>query len=172
MIDTYIYDKVSNNVDCRLLWDVLKIEIREATIIYCKSKSKFKRESRRSLEKELQDLSSHRDSLDITDESLDKRINDIEKELEQMYKQKAKGAQIRSREKWVELGEQNNSYLLGLEKQRQDKKYISKLLDENNKVIKDQGEKYLTQLRTTMKNIIRRKKQMKFLQKYIFLIQN
>jgi hypothetical protein len=38
MIDTYIYDKVNNNVDCRLLWDVLKIEIREATIIYCKSK--------------------------------------------------------------------------------------------------------------------------------------
>jgi hypothetical protein len=51
LIDKYIYDKVSNNVDCPLLWDVLKIEIREATIIYCKSKSKFKRESRRSLEK-------------------------------------------------------------------------------------------------------------------------
>jgi predicted membrane chloride channel (bestrophin family) len=47
-----------NNVDCRLLWDVLKIDIREATIIYCKSKSKFNREARRSLEKELQDLSS------------------------------------------------------------------------------------------------------------------
>jgi septation ring formation regulator EzrA len=74
--------------------------------IYCKSKSKFNREARRSLEKELQDLSAHRDSLDITDESLDKRINDIEKELEQIYNQKAKGAQIRSREKWLELGEQ------------------------------------------------------------------
>jgi 50S ribosomal subunit-associated GTPase HflX len=45
---------------------------------------------------------------------LDKRINDIEKELEQIYIQKAKGAQIRSREKWVELGEKNNSYFLGL----------------------------------------------------------
>ena len=110
---------------------------RSKKIIYCKSKSKFKREAKRSLEK---DLSSHRDSLDITDESLDKRINDIEKELEPIYSQKAKGAQIRSREKWVELGEKNNSYFLYLEKQRQVKKSISKLLDENNKVIKEQGE--------------------------------
>ena len=116
LIDKYIYDKVNNNVDCRLLWDVLKIEIREATIIYCKSKSKFKREARRSLEKELQDLSSHRDSLDITDESLDKRINDIEKELEQIYNQKAKGVQIRSREKWVELGEKKKFILFGFRK--------------------------------------------------------
>jgi hypothetical protein len=38
------------------------------------------------------------------------------------------------------LGEKNNSYFLGLEKQRQVKKSISKLLDENNKVIKEQGE--------------------------------
>jgi hypothetical protein len=38
------------------------------------------------------------------------------------------------------LGEKNNSYFLGLEKQRQAKKSISKLLDENNKVIKEQGE--------------------------------
>jgi hypothetical protein len=49
-------------------------------------------------------------------------------------------AQIRSREKWVELGEKHNSYFLGLEKQRQVKKSISKLLDENNKVIKEQWE--------------------------------
>jgi hypothetical protein len=38
------------------------------------------------------------------------------------------------------LGEKNNSYFLGLEKQRQVKKSISKLLDENKKVIKEQGE--------------------------------
>jgi hypothetical protein len=38
------------------------------------------------------------------------------------------------------LGEKNDSYFLGLEKQRQVKKSISKLLDENSKVIKEQGE--------------------------------
>jgi hypothetical protein len=47
---------------------------------------------------------------------------------------------ITSREKLVELGENNNSYFWGLEEQRQVKKSMSKLLDENNKVIKEQGE--------------------------------
>ena len=36
--------------------------------------------------------------------------------------------------------EKNYSYFLGLEKQRQVKKSTSKLLDENNNVIKEQGE--------------------------------
>jgi hypothetical protein len=58
---------------------------------------------------------------------LDKRINDIEKELEQIYNQRAKGAQITSREKLVELGENNNSYFWGLEEQRQVKKSASLL---------------------------------------------
>jgi hypothetical protein len=48
-----------------------------------------------------------------------------EHSVSQIYIQKAKGAQIRSREKWVELGEKNNSYFLGLEKQRQVRKSIS-----------------------------------------------
>ena len=141
-------------------------------MIYCKSKSKFKREARRYLEKELQDLSSHRDSLDNTYESIEKRINVIEKELEQIYNQKAKGAKIRSREKWVELGEKNNSYFLGLEKQRQVKKSISKLLDEHNKVIKEQGEILNTIKDYYEKLYTSKKKQMKFHQKNIFLIQN
>jgi hypothetical protein len=37
----------------------------------------------------------------------------------------------------VEYGEKNNSYFLGLEKQRQIKKSISKLIDENNEIITD-----------------------------------
>jgi hypothetical protein len=45
---------------------------------------------------------------------------------------------IRCREKWVEYGEKNNSYFLGLEKQRQIKKSINKLINENNEIITDQ----------------------------------
>ena len=58
--------------------------------------------------------------------------------MTKIYDQKAKGAQIRSREKWVELGEKNNAYFLGLEKQRQVKKSINKLSDDNGNIITDQ----------------------------------
>ena len=70
------------------------------------------------------------------------------------------------------MGEKNNSYFLGLEKQRQVKKSISKLLDENNKVIKEQGEILNTIKDYYEKLYTSKKKQMKFHQKNIFLIQN
>jgi hypothetical protein len=38
----------------------------------------------------------------------------------------------------VEFGGRNNSYFLGLEKQRQIKKSINELIDENNEKITDQ----------------------------------
>ena len=43
----------------------------------------------------------------------------MEKDLEKEYGIKAKGAQIRSRIKWIEEGEKNTNYFLSLEKQRQ-----------------------------------------------------
>lgn len=44
-----------------------------------------------------------------------------------MFINKAKGAFIRSKAKWLEKGEQNSSYFFKLEKQRQTKNSINKL---------------------------------------------
>ena len=63
--------------------------------------------------------------------------NEIDK-LEQIYEQKTKGGQIRSREKWVEIGEKINAYFLGLQKKRQLKKSITKLLDDEGNIITNQ----------------------------------
>jgi hypothetical protein len=60
-----------------------------------------------------------RDNQSEENDNLNKVIHNIEIELVKIYDQKAKGAQIRCREKWVEYGGKNNSYFLGLEKQRQ-----------------------------------------------------
>ena len=45
--------------------------------------------------------------------------------------EKAKGAFICSRARWLEEAEKNTSYFFGLEKQRQTKKKIKKLLINN-----------------------------------------
>ena len=80
------------------MWDVLKIEIRDHTIMYCKNKSKLNRQERRSLQKELNAKLAKRDSMNVKDKNLNDHINLSEIKLETIYKEKAKGAQVRARE--------------------------------------------------------------------------
>jgi len=110
------YLNTKKTIDIRLIWDTLKIEIREITSVYCRNKAKSTRENLRNLEKDLEFKIKLKDGLQYNDENLDKDINDLEHKISKIYENKAKGAQVRSREKWVELGEKNNSYFLGLEK--------------------------------------------------------
>ena len=42
----------------------------------------------------------------------------IKQQLDQLYETIVKGYHVRSRAKWVECGERNTSYFLGLEKAR------------------------------------------------------
>ena len=60
----------------------------------------------------------------------------LKAKLDEQYKVKAKGYQIRSRAKWVELGEQSTRYFLGLEKSRQNQNCICSLTDRNGKITK------------------------------------
>jgi hypothetical protein len=59
--------------------------------------------------------------------------------LSKLYSDKVKGAQIRSRIKWVEEGEKTTKFFLGLEKARQTRKNITALKDNKGKLIKDQS---------------------------------
>jgi hypothetical protein len=52
LIDSYLNTK--KTIDIRLLWDTLKIEIREITSVYCRNKAKSTRENLRNLEKDLE----------------------------------------------------------------------------------------------------------------------
>jgi DNA polymerase elongation subunit (family B) len=90
---------------CRLLWDALKVKIREITMTFSKLKVKETRELARTLEKTLEDKLAYSDTAVIYNAMLNNEIYKLEKEMEQIYEQKAKDAQIRSRKKWVEYGE-------------------------------------------------------------------
>ena len=49
-------------------------------------------------------------------------VNNTQNELNNLIAQKAKGAAVRSRARWMEYGENNNKYFLGLEKRNREKK--------------------------------------------------
>ncbi len=58
----------------------------------------------------------------------------LKKELDDLYLDRAAGAQVRSKVKWVEEGERSTSYFLAVEKQRQSGNSI--------KALKENGEMY------------------------------
>lgn len=54
--------------------------------------------------------------------NLIQKVENIENEIGKLYNEKIKGKRIRARVKWVEEGEKNSAYFLGMEKSRQSKK--------------------------------------------------
>ena len=60
---------------------------------------------------------------------LNKKLEITIKRLDKLYTEKTKGRQIRSRVKWIEEGEKNTAFFLGLEKTRQTKKAMNELYD-------------------------------------------
>ena len=57
-----------------LLWDALKVEIREITPVYFKDKAKSTRENLRNLEKDLEFKIKLKDGLQCDDENLHKKM--------------------------------------------------------------------------------------------------
>ena len=62
VIDKYLIQYHNNNIDIRILWDAMKVEIREVTTMYCKNKSKLSGELGHKLESELEKYIRIRDN--------------------------------------------------------------------------------------------------------------
>ena len=130
--------------DLAILWDLFKIEVRDVTVEFCKTKAKFKKNEIESLEVKLKQLYKIHDgnkgvNKDLNDTNhISKQIEEIEEKLGKLYQDKINGAKIRARVKWFEDGEKNTKYFLGLEKSRQTRKNITILKDENGSLIRDQ----------------------------------
>jgi exonuclease III len=114
----------------RLVWELIKINVKEYSIQYCKKNNKKTVKKEVELQKSINRLEEIIDSM--SDANMQK--NDLihekgvkELELNDLYDQKVKGAQIRSKAEWVEQGERSNKYFLGLEKQRQKNNVIKQL---------------------------------------------
>ena len=142
----------TDNIDPRIHWEEIKCAVRAASIQYCKTRARKKREREKYLTKKLQELEQQLYDLnpDIVQE-----YDNIKKEFENLYDEKAKGAMLRSRARWIAQGEKNTKYFFGLEKRNFTMQTITQLdvgkkdLIENPKEIQGEIFKYYKSLYTS-----------------------
>ena len=138
--ETYAYTCVyySDSVSKRLFWEMLKMEIRAATISFSKSKAKstYRREMeiRRQLDV-LDDIICNNFYSSEIDLVL-KEFDNLKTELQFIYDKKGMAAIFRSKCRWIEMGERPTKDFFNVEKRNYIKKTITELRMEDETVIK------------------------------------
>lgn len=89
-------------------WEFLKFKIRTATISFSKKLNRVRKEKEQNI---FQEISRCCNSPDPNSQEL----MELQTRLDNMYLQRAQGAFVRSRAKWIEAGEKN-SYFGNLER--------------------------------------------------------
>jgi hypothetical protein len=143
------------DVSKSLLWEYLKLRIKQYSISYCIERSKGRKTKVKELEENIDKL----DKLigENVDENYIQQRKVLKQELDIFYEEKANGAHIRSRAKWVEEGERSTAYFLGIEKNRQTNNVIDSLKDTkgivqtNDETILEIAKEYYSNLYKTTK---------------------
>lgn len=129
----------------RLLWELIKINVKEYSIAYCKSRRKRQIRDELMLQSEIDDVRRKIECLnenhdDVYRKNLIDTKCELEEKLSKHYDDRVKGAQIRSRAQWVEEGEKNSRYFINLEKERQGNGVIYKLKQKNGNIIDEEND--------------------------------
>ena len=124
-----VTNEYKDNVKYSLLWEYLKFRFKEETISYCIRKASVMRDKVVETESKLQEIDEeitlkNEDHLQTTRRQLKQTLDDI-------FKERSLGYQIRSRANWIEQGEKSTSYFLHLENKRQSNNIIYTLKDKN-----------------------------------------
>ena len=125
-------DEYGNFVSRSQLWEYIKSLVKKHTIKYCVMKANARRDQIAELELKIDKLDQ-----DIKVTKCPKLYDERKKmklDLDNLYKDKCKGYQIRSRAKWVEQGESSSAYFCNLEKGRQSSNCILSLKDKSGLV--------------------------------------
>ena len=113
-------------------WETFKMKVKEFSIRYSKASLNEERKKTNNLEKELNDIETG----NSTNINMNRK-REIEKELDKLYEHKAKGAQIRSKAKWIADGEKNTKFFLSLEKAHQQNNTIRELKTRDGNVFEN-----------------------------------
>jgi hypothetical protein len=116
------------NLDKGLIWELIKIRVKEFSIQYCCHRSKRNEIETKILESKLIMIDNDL-KVNCNDEALKLSRKFIKEQLDAIYVRKGIGAQIRSKVQWVEEGERSTSYFLAIENHRQGNNAIKALKD-------------------------------------------
>ena len=120
-----LYDEKYNYLEDKgLKWELIKSEIRSFTVPYCVKMKKLRIAYKMELEHKLHNLLP---KLDSNNEDAREEFYSTKNELEQIEQKESIGVIIRSKARWVEDGEKNTKFFLGLEKRNSVNKVISQL---------------------------------------------
>ena len=139
MMNKAIAESIKNNshLDPHLKWEMVKIDISEKSQQY----SRLAHLNRKS---KLDDLISELNVLEeaynynTDNKELEEKIRSTKAELELFQHYKTKGAQIRAGIKWIEEGERNTKFFLGLEKTRSKANLINSVIDADGKEVRNE----------------------------------
>ena len=131
-IDNFLSNETNNSPQRK--WELLKAEIKSLTIQFCTQRNKLLKFKYQNNLKEINRISSL-----LTENpkcpSLNQTYNKLKLQQEIFDLNKVKGAQVRSRIKYIEEGEKNTKYFLSLEKARGVNNTIFELEKDVNKIV-------------------------------------
>ena len=93
-----------------MIWELVKLEIRNFTVPYCVGKSREKKTRKKELNDKYEMLYAVINSDKLIDQSLIAEFYRTKHDLETLEWEEAKGIILRSKCQWVEDGEKSRSY--------------------------------------------------------------
>ena len=117
--ETYDEYKDDESVNPSLLWEMIKLKVREKSLRYSKIKTKQTKQRELSVEQiiaKLQEEFVNINTDDTLPSHLEENLNESRLELEKIIEFRTKGAILRSKTRWYNEGEKNTKYFLNLEK--------------------------------------------------------
>lgn len=125
LIDLYWNKALHENIFGKN-WELLKFEIRKFVMKLGGKQAKMRQKEEEEVIAKIIALSKETSEHDSDEERL--KMNELQNKLDALYKVRAKGAFIRSRQKWLEEGETNSSYFFRMEKHHFQSNSITQLV--------------------------------------------
>jgi len=122
-------------IEKALIWELLKIRIKELSIRYCTLRNRRKNKRLDMLEFSIGKIKQYMKESEKELDKLKAQKEVLENEINIMLNSRAKGAQIRSKAKWIEEGEKSTAYFLRLEKHHQITNVIKGLRNNKGDII-------------------------------------